>query len=74
MTERERVISIIGQESFDKIENIDLTEDQYEKLFSEIYIDDPDMPYGTKKARTGDPWEWIYNRLIHLRKGCHVIS
>lgn len=73
MTEREHVISIIGQEAFDKIEETDLTEEQYTKLFEEIYLDDPDMPYGTKKARTGDPWQWIYDRIYYLRKSCHVI-
>ena len=25
-----------------------------------------DMPYGTQKARDGDPDEWIYDRLIEL--------
>lgn len=32
----------------------------YEKLFS-YYSDE--MPYGTQKARTGDPDEWILNKL-----------
>lgn len=32
----------------------------YDKLF-EYYA--PDMPYGVAKARTGDPDEWILNRL-----------
>ena len=44
------------------IEQIDdtiLMEDLY-KHFQE------DMPYGTQKARDGDPDEWIYDRLIEL--------
>jgi len=28
----------------------------YDKLY-EYYVDD--MPYGTAKARTGDPYDWI---------------
>lgn len=39
-------------------ENIDsaLFEDLYDFYFRE-------MPYGTAKARDGDPYQWIYNRL-----------
>jgi hypothetical protein len=25
-----------------------------------------DMPYGTAKARDGDPYEWICNRLVNM--------
>jgi hypothetical protein len=32
----------------------------YDKLFA-YYA--PDMPYGVAKARSGDPDEWILNRL-----------
>ena len=34
--------------------------DLYERLY-EYYL--PDMPYGTAKARDGDPLEWIFERL-----------
>ena len=44
-------------------------EDLSEKLY-EYYMDD--MPYGTQKARDGDPYEWIYEHLVtdfdHLTK------
>ncbi len=44
-------------------------EDLYLKLF-EYYMDE--MPYGTQKARDGDPSEWMYERMIddfdHLTK------
>ena len=38
---------------------------------SELYMDlfmyfQEDMPYGTQKARDGDPDEWIADRLIEL--------
>ena len=34
----------------------------YEKLYNYFVSE---MPYGTAKGRTGDPAEWIYNRLLH---------
>jgi len=30
-------------------------------LLYEYYL--PEMPYGIAKARTGDPYEWIYGRI-----------
>lgn len=35
----------------------------YEKLFS-IYM--REMPYGTAKARTGDPYQWISNKIMRM--------
>ena len=29
----------------------------------DFFISNGEMPYGTAKARTGDPYEWIYERL-----------
>jgi hypothetical protein len=37
----------------------DMSDDLYDALY-DYYFDD--MPYGTKKARTGDPHEWISDR------------
>lgn len=34
----------------------------YEKLF-EHYCGSGEMPYGTMKARDGDPWNWITDQL-----------
>ena len=40
--------------------------DLYEDLY-EYYSSDPDyMPYGTQKARDGDPVQWITERLDDL--------
>lgn len=36
-------------------------QDLSDKLY-EMYRDE--MPYGVQKARDGDPYEWIYERLI----------
>ena len=38
----------------------DLDDDLYDALY-DYYFDD--MPYGVKKARTGDPYEWVSERL-----------
>ena len=37
--------------------------DLHEKLFD--YFSD-EMPYGTQKARTGDPFNWIFDKLDSL--------
>ena len=43
----------------DRAELMDF-DDLYEKLFDYFMSE---MPYGTAKARTGDPDQWIVNRL-----------
>jgi hypothetical protein len=43
----------------DFTETGDISDDLYDALY-DYYFDD--MPYGTKKARTGDPHEWIADR------------
>jgi len=74
MTEIEEVIAIMGEGSFSNlIENDNISEELLEKLFTEYYIDHEDMPYGTKKARTGDPHRWIYERLLWLGGHQNVI-
>jgi len=40
--------------------------DIYDKVFGYYAFDNPIMPYGTAKARTGDPYQWIYRRLSKL--------
>ena len=40
----------------------DLDDDLYDALF-DYYSNTGEMPYGTMKARTGDPYEWITDRL-----------
>lgn len=39
----------------------DLTEPLYDDLY-EYYCTNNLMPYGTAKARTGDPFEWVTER------------
>jgi len=45
----------------------DLDYDLYEALF-DYYCDHGEMPYGTAKARTGDPYEWVTLRLDRALK------
>lgn len=40
-----------------------VVEDNFDELF-EFYTRTNQMPYGTAKARTGDPYIWIQTRLI----------
>ena len=44
----------------------EISQDLYADLY-EIWVED--MPYGTAKARDGDPYEWIWNRLIEELDG-----
>lgn len=62
MTEKEEVIKIMGEADFQALE----TENHFEELFE--YFSN-EMPYGTMKARTGDPWQWIDTRVEMLRDG-----
>ena len=40
----------------------DIPDSAMEKLY-EYYVSSGDMPYGTQKARNGDPHNWIINQL-----------
>ena len=41
-------------------QEIALTDHLFDQLFP-FYLDE--MPYGTKKARTGDPYQWITEKI-----------
>lgn len=41
----------------------DLEDNLYDALF-DYYMSSGEMPYGVAKARTGDPFEWITERLV----------
>lgn len=41
----------------------DLEDNLYDALY-DYYLDSGEMPYGTAKARTGDPYEWVTERLV----------
>jgi len=65
--EKEEVQQILNKyrADFDKVKAGDSLMNQknlYSELFS-YYMDSGEMPYGTMKARDGDPEEWILDRL-----------
>jgi hypothetical protein len=43
----------------------EVLEKHYEELF-EHYLDLGEIPYGTAKARTGDPFQWISDKLCEV--------
>ena len=50
----------IAKDIVDGKKELDDYDDLYEKLFAHWQSE---MPYGTQKARTGDPYEWIFKKL-----------
>jgi hypothetical protein len=60
----DHICNRFGKEVRDFEESGDMSEDLYHALY-DYYFDD--MPYGTKKARDGDPYEWIADRFAQDR-------
>ncbi|PZR77348.1 MAG: hypothetical protein DI537_43335 [Stutzerimonas stutzeri] len=46
----------------------ELPEDAYQDFY-EHYLLAGEMPYGTAKARTGDPYIWVNDRVLEDVKG-----
>jgi hypothetical protein len=66
----EHILKTFSKEVKDFEQGGDLDERLYDALY-DYYQDD--MPYGTKKARDGDPYEWITDRLdSELGTGNHA--
>jgi hypothetical protein len=49
----------LGQKSIDDYPTL------YDKIFN-YYFNLGEIPYGTAKARDGDPYEWVQNRLEYV--------
>ena len=56
----------------DPIEKFKITKGNYEEFLDndemfeyayEFYLLNGEMPYGTAKARDGDPYEWVFSRI-----------
>jgi len=45
------------------LEGLPLTEDQFDYFFDYYFLTTSEMPYGVAKARTGDPYEWIDDKI-----------
>jgi hypothetical protein len=41
----------------------ELTDEDFDYFF-EYYLNSGEMPYGVAKARDGDPYEWVAERII----------
>jgi hypothetical protein len=53
------------------VQNGDMSEPLYDALY-DYYQDD--MPYGVKKARTGDPFEWVGQRFYNDLQGFDMVD
>jgi hypothetical protein len=60
-----------GKEVRDFMETGDMDDDLYHALY-DYYFDD--MPYGVKKARDGDPYEWIGDRFFDEMGGAGYLN
>jgi hypothetical protein len=60
----DHICNRFGKEVRDFETSGDMSDDLYHALY-DYYFDD--MPYGTKKARDGDPYEWISDRFAQDR-------
>jgi hypothetical protein len=45
------------------LEGGDLTDRLFDRAYG-YYVSNGEMPYGTAKARDGDPWNWVSDRLM----------
>ena len=61
--EADEVKAILAKHGVSNIDDMELDGELYQDLFN-YYSDE--MPYGTQKARDGDPMDWIISRLDDL--------
>ena len=57
----QHIINRFKHETKNFVAGGDLDEDLYDALY-DYYCDQGEMPYGTMKARDGDPYEWVTQR------------
>jgi hypothetical protein len=65
------IIKTYQRDVKDFVQNGDMSEHLFDALY-DYYLDD--MPYGVKKARTGDPYEWIGQRFYDDLQGSHIVD
>ena len=56
---------ILDRHGVRSLDEIEVGEPVYDSLY-DYYVDSGEMPYGTMKARDGDPCEWIIYRVADL--------
>ena len=65
------IIKTYQRDIKDFVQNGDMSEHLYDALY-DYYQDD--MPYGVKKARTGDPYKWIGQRFYDDLQGSDMVD
>jgi hypothetical protein len=65
------IIKTYQRDIKDFVQNGDMSEHLYDALY-DYYQDD--MPYGVKKARTGDPYEWVGERFYNDLQGFDMVD
>jgi hypothetical protein len=65
------IIKTYQRDVKDFVQNGDMSEPLYDALY-DYYQDD--MPYGVKKARTGDPFEWVGQRFYDDLQGSDMVD
>lgn len=68
--EQDQLRQAIGDDMFAQVKSaveqgMGITDDMYETLY-DYYTESGEMPYGTAKARDGDPVEWVNDRISEL--------
>ena len=63
--EYKEVKQILDQHGIKSLDEIEVGEPVYDSLF-DYYVESGEMPYGTMKARDGDPCEWITYKVADL--------
>jgi hypothetical protein len=64
-SEHSDIKTILDKHNVRSIDDIEYGSKAYEELFG-YYMDSGEMPYGVMKARTGDPDQWIADRVSDL--------
>lgn len=64
-SEQSDVKAILDKHNITSVDDIEYGSKAYEELFG-YYMDSGEMPYGTMKARDGDPDQWIADRVSDL--------
>lgn len=65
------IIQTYQRDVRDFIQSGNMSDHLYDALY-DYYFDD--MPYGVKKARTGDPYEWIGDRFFNDLQGHPIVD
>ena len=65
------IITTYQRDIKDFVQNGNMSDHLYDALY-DYYFDD--MPYGVKKARTGDPYEWIGERFFNDLRGADMVD